>query len=295
MGLILLACFLWRNEPPGFCQSIVILDHLRPRKLYAGAVRLAVANASSVSPDITHKIAGECVVTTADTVFIFQKLQLFLCGVRRLVKSINSGAATRSNAAAQKMLVDFIFGDEAFLRWQLCQLADVFSPGKGVFFQWANQSVGVVYLKPHHALVSVAGIPEGIDLVHDCLVGLRVRQQIYELFRFFRETTPERANDAHIPRFHSFLAYITGHIPKLFCKLPLFKSSALGQFHIGGEPSLFQQFSNSDGNILPRDNLGISGIPGGVAIGQAHTVLGIPSAYFLTIELQAIAAMVCLF
>ena len=95
LGLILLACFLWRNEPPGFCQSIVILDHLRPWKLYAGAVRLAVANVFSVSPDITHKIAGECVVTTADAVFIFQRLQLFLCGVRCLVKSVNSGAAVR--------------------------------------------------------------------------------------------------------------------------------------------------------------------------------------------------------
>ena len=193
------------------------------------------------------------------------------------------------------MLVDFILGDEALLRWQLCQLTDVFPPGKGVFFQWANQLVGVVYLKPHHALVSVAGIPEGIDLVHDCLIGLRVRQQIHELFRFFRETTPERANNAHIPCIHSFLAYITGHIQKLLRKLLLLEGSALCQLHIGSKLPLLQQLTNSVGNIQPRDNLGIWGIPGGAAIGQAHTVLGIPCAYFLTIKLQAIAAMVCLF
>ena len=193
------------------------------------------------------------------------------------------------------MLVDFILGDEAFLRWQLCQIAGVFPPGKGVFFQWTNQFVGVVYLKTHHALVSVAGIPEDIDLVHDRLVGLRVRQQIHELFRFFRETTPERANDAHIPRLYSFLAYITGHIQKLLRKLPLLEGPALCQLHIGSKLPLLQQLTNSVGNILPRDDLGIGGIPGGAAIGQAYTVLGIPCAYLLTIELQAIAAMVGLF
>ena len=138
------------------------------------------------------------------------------------------------------MLVDFILGNEALLRRQLCQLTDVCSPGKGVFFQWANQLVGVIHRKPHHALVSVAGIPEGIDLVHDCLVGLRVRQQIHELFRFFRETAPESANDAHIPRIHSFLAYITGHIQKLFRKLLLLEGSALSQLHIGSKLPLLQ-------------------------------------------------------
>ena len=62
---------LRRCKPPGFHQSIVILDHLCPRKLYAAAVRLVVANAFAVRPDMAHKVMGKCVISAANAVFIF--------------------------------------------------------------------------------------------------------------------------------------------------------------------------------------------------------------------------------
>ena len=86
-----------------------------------------------------------------------------------------------------------------------------------------------------------------------------------------------------------------GHIPKLLRKLALFKGSALCQFHICGKLPLFQQLANPDCHILPRENLCVSGIPGGVAIGQVHPVLGVPCAHLCGAKLQAVTAVIGLF
>ena len=193
------------------------------------------------------------------------------------------------------MLIDFVLGDEPLCRWQLRQIADIFPPGKGIFLQRANQLAGVIHLKPNHTLIRVAGIPEGIDLPHNRLIGFRLRQENNELFCFLREAAPEGAHDAHMSGFHGFFAHVVGHIPKLLRKLALFKGAALCQFHIGGKLPQFQQLANSDGNILPRENLGVFGIPGGAAIGQVHPVLGIPGAHLCGAKLQAVTAMIGLF
>ena len=193
------------------------------------------------------------------------------------------------------MLIDLVLGDEALCRWQLHQLADIFPPGKGIFLQRANQLAGVIHLKPHHTLIRVAGIPEGIDLPHNRLIGFRLRQENHQLFCFLREAAPEGADNAHISRFNSFFADIVGHIPKLLRKLALFKGAALCQLHIGGKLPQFQQLANPDCHILPRENLCVFGKPGGVAVGNVHTVLGIPGAHLCGAKLQAAAAVVGLF
>ena len=283
------------SKPPGFYQGIVILDYLCPRQFDAGTVRLIVANAFAVSPDMAHKVMGKCVIPAANAIFIFQKIQRFLCGVGCLVEGIYSGLAAGKIAAAGQVLIDLVLCDEALCRWQLRHLADIFPPGKGVFLQRANQLAGVIHLKPHHTLIRVAGIPEGVDLPHNCLIGFRLRQENHQLFRFLREPAPEGADDAHMSRFNSFFAHVVGHIPKLLRKLALFKGAALCQLHIGGKLPLFQQLANPDCHILPRENLGVSGIPGGVAIGQVHTVLGVPRAHLYGAKLQAVTAVIGLF
>ena len=96
-------------------------------------------------------------------------------------------------------------------------------------------------------------------------------------------------------KFNGFFAHVVGHIPKLLRKLALFKGSALCQLHIGGKLPLFQQLANPDCHILPRENLGISGISGGAAIGQVHPVLDIPGAHLCGAKLQAVAAVIGLF
>ena len=138
------------------------------------------------------------------------------------------------------MLIDLVLGDEALCRWQLRHLAEIFPPGKGIFLQRTNQLVGVIQMKPHHALIRIAGIPEGIDLPHNRLIGFRLRQENHQLFRLLREATPEGADDAHMSRFNGFFADVVGHIPKLLRKLALFKGSALCQLHIGGKLPLLQ-------------------------------------------------------
>lgn len=160
---------------------------------------------------------------------------------------------------------------------------------------FTNELVGVIHLKPHHTLIRVAGIPEGIDLPHNRLIGFRLRQENHQLLRFLRETAPEGADDAHMSGFNGFFADVMGHIPKLLCKLPFLKGSALCQLHIGGKLTLFQQLPNPYSHILPRENLGVSGIPGGAAVCDVHTVLGIPSAHLCGAKLQAAAAVVGLF
>ena len=193
------------------------------------------------------------------------------------------------------MLIDFVLGDEVLCRWQLRHLADIFPPVKGIFLQRTNELVGVIHLKPHHPLIRVASIPEGIDLPHNCLIGFRLRQENHQLFRFLRETATEGADDAHVPGINGFFADVVGHIPKLLRKLPLSKGSALCQLHIGGKLSLFQQLTNSDRNILPGQNLCVPGISGGAAVSDVHTVLGIPDAHLRAAELQAVATVVGLF
>ena len=103
---------------------------------------------------MAHKVMGKCVISTANAVFIFQKIQLFLCGVGRLVESIDSGLAAGKIAAAGQMLIDLVLGDEALCRWQLRHLADIFPPGEGIFLQQTNELVGVIHLKPHAKLMS---------------------------------------------------------------------------------------------------------------------------------------------
>ena len=95
--------------------------------------------------------------------------------------------------------------------------------------------------------------------------------------------------------FNGFFAHVVGHIPKLLRKLALFKGSALCQLHIGGKLPLFQQLANPDSHILPRENLSISGISGGTAVSDVHTVLGVPCAHLCTVKLQAVTAVVGLF
>ena len=153
----------------------------------------------------------------------------------------------------------------------------------------------MIHLKPHHTLIRIAGIPEGIDLPHNRLIGFRLRQENHQLFRFLREAAPEGADDAHMSGFNGFFAHVVGHIPKLLRKLALFKGSALCQLHIGGKLPLFQQLANPDSHILPRQNLCVFGKPGGAAIGQVHPVLGIPSAHLCGAELQAVTAVIGLF
>ena len=244
---------------------------------------------------MAHKVTGKCVISTANAVFIFQKIQLFLCGVGCLVESMDSGLAAGKIAAAGQMFIDFVLGDEALCRWQLRQFADIFPPGKGIFLQRANQLVGVIHLKPHHALIGVAGIPEGIDLPHNRLIGFRLRQENHQLFRFLREAAPEGADNAHMPGFNGFFADVVGHIPKLLRKLALFKGSTLCQLHIGGKLPPFQQLANPGSHILPRENLGVFGKPGGAAIGQVYPVLGVPCAHLCGAKLQAVTAVVGLF
>ena len=96
-------------------------------------------------------------------------------------------------------------------------------------------------------------------------------------------------------KFNGFFAHVVGHIPKLLRKLALFKGAALCQLHIGGKLPLVQQLANPDSHILPRENLGVSGIPGGVAIGQVHSVLGVPRAHLYGAKLQAVTAVIGLF
>ena len=76
IGIITLFQLLRGSESPGFHQGIVIFDHLCPRHFNPCAVRLVVANAFSVSPDMAHKIMGKCVISAANAVFIFQEIQL---------------------------------------------------------------------------------------------------------------------------------------------------------------------------------------------------------------------------
>ena len=40
-----------------------------------------IVDAFSVRPDMAHKVTGKCVISAANAVFIFQEIQLFLCGV----------------------------------------------------------------------------------------------------------------------------------------------------------------------------------------------------------------------
>ena len=76
IGIITLFQLLWGSESPGFHQGIIIFDHLCPRHFNPCAVRLVVANAFSVSPDMAHKIMGKCVISAANAVFVFQEIQL---------------------------------------------------------------------------------------------------------------------------------------------------------------------------------------------------------------------------
>ena len=40
-----------------------------------------IVDAFSVRPDMAHKVTGKRVISATNAVFIFQKIQLFLCGV----------------------------------------------------------------------------------------------------------------------------------------------------------------------------------------------------------------------
>ena len=81
IGIITLFQLLRGSKAPGFHQGIIIFDHLCPRHFNPCAVRLVIADTLSVMPDMAHKIMGKCVISTANAVFIFQEIQLFLCGV----------------------------------------------------------------------------------------------------------------------------------------------------------------------------------------------------------------------
>ena len=76
IGIITLFQLLRGSEPPGFHQSIVVFDHLCPRYFNPCAVRLVVADTLAVSPDMAHKVTGKCVISAANAVFVFQKIQL---------------------------------------------------------------------------------------------------------------------------------------------------------------------------------------------------------------------------
>ena len=81
IGIITLFQFLRGSKPPGFHQGIVVFDYLYPRHFNPCAVLLVIADTLAVSPDIAHKVTGKCVISAANAVFVFQKIQLFLCGV----------------------------------------------------------------------------------------------------------------------------------------------------------------------------------------------------------------------
>ena len=128
--------------------------------------------------------------------------------------------------------------------------------------------------------------------MHDGAIGFRFGKEHLDLFRFTGETAPKITDDTHILVVRIFAVNITGKIDQLLSQFLLLKRPHLSQLHIGGKLAFFQQQPNAVGNILPGQNLCVTGIPGRISIRDVHTVLCIPCRYLGISKLQTIAAVI---
>ena len=230
---------------------------------------------------------------TTGSVFMLQEIHLFLGGMILLPVVINTGFAPGKATSTGQVCIDFIIRNELADKGHLHHIGLILTQRQIQLIQLFLNEIQLVIVKAKQIGIFRKGFSKFRILLYQGCVETRVIQLFSQVCGFIRKPTKRfLMENCQIAAGTGFFTQIVIKMPQGFSQLLPLISGSFYQFHIGCEPTIFKQFSNTLGNRFPRNDLRSGAVNGRGTFGKVDAVLGIPRTDIPAIFFQTIAAVI---